>query len=139
MRYLALDLGEKRIGVALTDPGGTLAFPLSVVHCGGEAQDMEAIAHLVKEHGVGVVVVGLPRSLSGSIGPEGERVWGFVEALSRRLAVPVETYDERLSTVAAERRLLETGTRRAKRKEQRDSLAAAIVLQDFLDEGRPSS
>ena len=137
MRLLGLDVGERRIGVALSDPGGVLAFPLSILERQVEGRDVEEVARLVAEHGADGVVVGLPRSLSGAIGPQAERVLTFVSVLKEKLGVPVHTYDERLSTVVAQRRLQEVG-KKGKRggagpKKHLDAEAAAVILQGYLD------
>ncbi|MEE9203256.1 MAG: Holliday junction resolvase RuvX [Dehalococcoidia bacterium] len=140
MRLLGLDVGERRIGVAASDPGGVLAFPLIILERRVEGRDMEAVARLVAEHGAGGVVVGLPRSLSGATGTQAERVLTFVAALKQKLGVPVHTYDERLSTVVAERRQREVGKPGKKGKGGRgvpkkhlDAEAAAVILQGYLD------
>ena len=129
MAILGLDVGEKRIGVALAD--GLLAIPLTVIDRTEKGADLELILVLAKEHGVERIVVGLPRSLDGSIGKQAERVLTFSRALSQH--IHVDTWDERLSTVAAERLLLDAGMKREKRKEKRDAMAAAIILQAYLD------
>ena len=131
MAILGLDVGEKRIGVALAD--GLLAIPLTVIDRAGEEADLERVLALAKEHGVKRIVVGLPRSLDGSIGRQAERVLSFSSALSESTDVPVDTWDERLSTVSAERLLLGAGVKRDKRRAQRDAMAAAIILQSYLD------
>jgi putative Holliday junction resolvase len=131
MAILGLDVGEKRIGVALAD--GLLAIPLTVIDRAGEGADLEIVLALAEEHGVKRIVVGLPRSLDGSIGRQAERVLSFSSALSESTDVPVDTWDERLSTVSAERLLLGAGVKRDKRRARRDAMAAAIILQSYLD------
>jgi putative Holliday junction resolvase len=131
MAILGLDVGEKRIGVALAD--GLLAIPLTVIDRAGEGADLERVLALAEEHGVKRIVVGLPRSLDGSIGKQAERVLSFSSALSESTDVPVDTWDERLSTVSAERLLLDAGVKREKRRARRDAMAAAIILQSYLD------
>ena len=131
MAILGLDVGEKRIGVALAD--GLLAIPLTVIDRAGEEADLERVLALAEEHGVKRIVVGLPRSLDGSIGRQAERVLSFSSALSESTDVPVDTWDERLSTVSAERLLLGAGVKRDKRRARRDAMAAAIILQSYLD------
>lgn len=131
MAILGLDVGEKRIGVALAD--GLLAIPLTVIDRAGEEADLERVLTLAEEHGVKRIVVGLPRSLDGSIGRQAERVLSFSSALSESTDVPVDTWDERLSTVSAERLLLGAGVKRDKRRARRDAMAAAIILQSYLD------
>ena len=133
MRRLGLDIGEKRIGVALGDPLGILAIPLSVITRRDEKADLETILQLVQQHQVGGIVVGLPRSMDGSIGREAEKVQDFISLLSEHSQLPVEPWDERLSTKAAERLMLDAGSKRSQRKEWRDALAAALILQGYLD------
>jgi len=126
MRILAVDIGEKRIGVAVADDRAMVAIPLATVPA--EPDSVEAVARLVREQGADLLVVGLPLSMSGALGPQGQKVMALVEELSGRLPIPVETWDERLSTVEAQRRL---GPGHP--KERQDALAAAIVLQSYLD------
>jgi putative Holliday junction resolvase len=136
VRLLALDVGGVRIGVALSDETGTLASGLATLRAVGPRKDAQAVAALVREHGVGEVVVGLPLRLDGSLGPQGEKVMGFVERLRRVLRVPVVTRDERLTSVAAGERLAEAGVKRRDRKARIDQAAATLVLQELLDERR---
>jgi len=131
MAILGLDVGQKRIGVALAQD--LVAIPLTVIERAGEKGDLEKVLALAREHGVKRIVVGLPRSLDGSIGQQAERTLAFTRELSQRTDIPVDTWDERLSTVAAERLLLDTGMKREKRKAHRDAMAAAIILQSYLD------
>ncbi len=133
MRRLGLDIGEKRIGVALSDPLGILAIPLSVITRSGEEADLETILHLAQQNQVGCIVVGLPRSMDGSIGRQAQEVQLFIDLLSEQSHLPVESWDERLSTKAADRLMLDAGAKRSKRKEWRDALAAALILQGYLD------
>jgi putative Holliday junction resolvase len=131
MRVLGLDLGERRIGVALSDPLGWLASPLTVLSCESREAELAAIEELTRKHQVERVVVGYPRSLSGTVGPQAQRVDKYVERLRTRLPVPVVLWDERLSTVQAERLIRETG-KRVQRK-RIDAAAAAVILQSYLD------
>jgi putative Holliday junction resolvase len=133
MRILGLDIGDKRIGVALSDPQGMLAGALTTIERRDSAADIQAILNLVEKHGVERIVIGLPRSLNGSIGQQAEKVQAFSEMLGQKVDVPVESWDERLSTVAAERLLIEVGAKRAKRKKHRDAIAASFILQGYLD------
>jgi len=133
MSTLGLDIGEKRIGVAIADPEVLLAIPLTVIERVGEEADLKAILDLANEHGARRIVVGLPRSLDGSIGKQAERVISFSRVLSQRTDIPVDTWDERLSTVAAERLLSDAGVKSDKRRARRDAMAAAIILQSYLD------
>lgn len=131
MAILGLDVGDKRIGVAFAD--GLLAIPLTVVDRAGEETDMEKLLALAREHGAERIVIGLPLSMNGNIGRQAEKVLAFSRALSEHVDIPVDTWDERLSTVAAERLLLNSGMKREKRKGKRDAMAAAIILQAYLD------
>jgi len=133
MRILALDLGDVRIGVALSDETETLATGLKTLQSFGPRKDAQAISALVREHEVGEVVVGMPWRLDGSLGPQGERVTAFVERLRRSLRVPVALWDERLSSVAADELLAEAGVRRRDRKSRIDRAAATLILQGYLD------
>ena len=132
MRALALDLGSKRIGIALS--AGTLATPYEVLpRSGSRDQDHRRIADHVAETEAELVVVGLPFSLDGSVGPAAQRVLDEVEQLAATVGVPVETWDERLSTVTAERSLLDQHLRAPARRKVVDQVAAAVILQSWLD------
>lgn len=139
MRILALDLGDARIGAALSDETGTLASGLPTLSAVGPRKDAQRIAALAREHGVGEVVVGLPLRLDGSLPPRGEAVLAFVERLRRVVRVPVTTRDERLTSVAAAERLAEAGVRGRERKERLDRAAAVLILQELLDERRAAA
>jgi putative holliday junction resolvase len=130
---MALDVGDVRIGVALSDETGTLASGLVTLEAVGPRKDAQALAALVREHDVGEVVVGLPLRLDGSLGPQAEKVVALVERLRRVLRLPVVTRDERLTSVAADERLAEAGVRRRDRKARIDQAAAALILQEHLD------
>lgn len=137
MRAVGIDLGEKRIGVAVS--AGSVATPYEVVQRSGDRQrDRRAIADLVAETEAEVVVVGLPLSLDGSLGPAARAALDEVEALRDTLSVPVETYDERLTTVTADRQLKEQGLDAKARRRIVDKVAASILLQAWLD-ARPTS
>jgi putative holliday junction resolvase len=139
-RVLALDVGSRRLGVAVSDPTGTLATPLVTLPRRDPGEDASAIERLAAEHGAGVVVVGLPVSLSGRDGPAARSVRAYVEQL--RQAAPgldFELVDERLSTVAAERALVAGGVRRRARRELVDQVAASVFLQSWLDSRRRSA
>jgi putative Holliday junction resolvase len=134
MRSLGLDIGDKRIGVALSDPDGILASPLTVINRTDESQDIAAIVDIVGQQGVGRIIVGLPYSLDGSLGEQAEKVKTFTQRLTSRISVPLEYRDERLTTVMAER--LRRAVKGKKTKKARDDAqAAAIILQGYLDEG----
>jgi putative Holliday junction resolvase len=131
-RVLGLDLGDVRIGVAISDDDRRMAVPLGTIHTGAPA-DLKAIAKLVEEHAATTVVVGLPLSMTGERGPAAVKAGSFAEALRSFLHVPVELHDERLSTVEAERALREAGVSDKRRRHQVDEVAATVILQAWLD------
>ena len=133
MRILGLDVGEKRIGVALSDPLGIIASALIVIEGKTETDAIQRVVALAREHEAERIVVGLPRSLDGSLGPQARKVQTFADSLAGRIDIPVVTWDERLSTVEAERTLVQAGMKRDKRKKRLDSVAAALILQGYLD------
>jgi len=137
MRVLALDVGERRVGIAISDPLGVLARPLQALTRGSREEDFAAIAGLVAEHEVGLVVVGRPLSLDGTEGPQARRVAGYAESLAERLSVRVVSWDERYSTAEAESILLQNRKKkdrqRARKNGELDALAAAVILQSYLD------
>ena len=133
-RVLGVDLGTSRIGVALSDGGQRLATGLTVVHRSGDrAADRRALARLVEEEETVAMVVGLPRSLDGSLGAAALDALAEVAALKEVVAVPVETCDERFTTVTAHRALRSGGTRSRDRRKVVDQVAAAVMLQSWLD------
>ena len=136
MRVLALDVGDKRVGVALSDPTGILASPLTTVHRRSDSEDVEAVLDLVARHEVGEIVVGIPLSLSGEEGRQARLVARFKEALAARTAVPVTVQDERYSTVQAERMMREAGVEPSRERDRVDAAAATVVLQAYLDSRR---
>jgi putative holliday junction resolvase len=140
VRVLALDLGTRRIGVAVSDATGTLASPHDVVTRSAErARDHARIRELVSETGATRVIVGLPLSLDGGVGPAARQVLDEVDELRATTDVPVETYDERLTTVTAERHLREQGRKGRSRRQVIDKAAAAVLLQAWLDAHRDDS
>jgi len=132
-RLLALDFGSHRIGVAVSDPLGITARQLKAIRREGDRKDIEAIRSLSSEHGVETVLIGLPLLLDGNEGSQAVKARRFGEKLKELTGLPVALWDERFSTAQAERHLIESGVRREKRKEVRDSLAAALILQSALD------
>ena len=142
MRVLALDLGTRRIGVAVSDAGGTMATPYSVIERSGDvAADRSRVAEIVAEVGAGMVLVGLPLSMDGRKGPAARAALEEAEALRGMLDVPVESYDERLSSVSANRALTEAGVTGRRRQKARkagavDQAAATVFLQSWLDKNR---
>jgi putative Holliday junction resolvase len=133
MRILALDHGTKRIGVALSDETATIAQPLEFIPAEPFAKVLQRIKEIVTEKEVREILVGLPRNMNGTYGPAAESARQFAAALKEALGIPVKTWDERLTTVQANRFLIEAGMRREQRKKKVDQSAAAILLQSYLD------
>ncbi|MDD5127151.1 MAG: Holliday junction resolvase RuvX [Dehalococcoidales bacterium] len=131
MRSLGLDVGDKRIGVALSDPVGILATPLMIIRCVETEADLKEIVALVEKHQVGHIIVGLPLALSGGSSFQAEKVKSFTNQLRQHTGVPIEYRDERLSTVSAKRMM--RGVRQIS-KNGHDAIAAALILQSYLDE-----
>ena len=120
--------------MALSDPGGILASPFTIIDRSDVRQDIDAIINIVEQHQVGQIVAGLPRSMNGSIGQQAEKVQAFVQGLCRFTEVPVEFRDERLTTVSAKRLRQAAGTKKPRGKARDDAIAAALILQGYLDE-----
>lgn len=140
MRVVGIDLGSRRIGVAVSDGDGVLASPYEVVErTGDRAGEHLRLARLVEEVGAGLVVVGLPLSLDGSDGPAALAAREEAVALAAAVGVPVETHDERFTTVSAHQAMAAAGTRSRARRETVDSVAAAVMLQSWLDRRRRRS
>jgi putative Holliday junction resolvase len=139
MRTLGLDVGDRRTGVALSDPLGMLASPLLVFELKDEATDIAYILRLVEQYSVEKIIVGLPQSMNGTMGSQAEKVKAFGEKLKQHSPVPIEYRDERLTTVSAKQMLLESGNKKynKNRKIELDAAAAAIILQSYLNETRP--
>jgi putative Holliday junction resolvase len=134
MRVVGIDLGSKRIGVAMSDASGTIASPLTVLRRGGSrAADHAAIAAIVFEYEAKIVVVGLPLTLAGDVGPAARAAIDEASAIAKVVGVPVETFDERLTTVAADAILMERRMRAEARRRLVDKVAAAVMLQAWLD------
>lgn len=133
MRLIGLDVGDKTIGIALSDESATLATGLPTMRRSALKKDLRALADLARDRDVGTFVVGLPRSLDGSEGPQAQKVRAFVEVLKGAVKLPVVTWDERFTTVAAEQALIEGGVSRARRKGLIDKVAAVLILQNYLD------
>lgn len=133
MRILALDHGTKRIGVAISDEMKMIAQPLEYIPAEPFAAFLERLKHLLREKQVELVLVGMPRNMDGSYGPAALKVQEFVAALKAAVAVPIKTWDERLTSALANRFLLQGNVRRDQRKEKVDKMAAALLLQSYLD------
>ncbi len=132
-RLLALDLGEKTIGLALSDPTRTVATALETLRRTAFTKDAEKLKALIAKHGIGGVVIGLPVNMNGTEGPRCQSVRAFAQSLERLIAEPIALWDERLSTMAVTRTLVEADMSRRRRAEVVDKLAAAYILQGFLD------
>ena len=138
-RVLGLDVGGRRIGLAISDGAGLLATPYSAIQRRSLEQDIAAIVGIVHEEEVGQIIVGLPLSLDGSVGPQAERTMAFYEALKAASPVPVKTWDERFSSAEAEQRLREAGISPSRNRGRLDASAAAVVLQAYLDAQRQTT
>ena len=133
MRVLAIDHGTKRMGIALSDPSGIVATPLEYVPAEPFAGFLARLKELIREKEVSLILIGMPRNMDGSYGPAAAKVQEFVAVLKENIAVPIRTWDERLTSAQANRFLLQADVRRKDRKEKVDKAAAAILLQSFLD------
>lgn len=133
MRILGLDHGTRRIGVALSDEMRLIAQPLEYIPSEPFAEFVERLGKILREQNVELIVIGLPRNMDGSYGPAAEKVREFVQALAAKINVRIKLWDERLTTVQAQRVLIQGGTRRQQRKQKVDQIAAAILLQSYLD------
>ena len=133
MRILALDIGDVRIGVAVSDPTGMISTGLGVIKRESIEKDIEKIMNYIKEYKVERVVSGLPKNMDGSIGFQAEKVLKFLEEFQKVYDGPVIKWDERLTTVSAHRTMAEKKTKIKKRKEEVDKIAACYILQGYLD------
>jgi putative pre-16S rRNA nuclease len=138
MRILAIDHGTKRIGLAVSDELGMIAQPLGLLAAEPFDAFLRGLKAILAEKPVELVLVGLPRNMDGSYGPAAEKVREFVAALAAAIPVPIKTWDERLTSVQANRLLIQANVRRTQRREKVDKLAAAILLQSYLD-SRPNA
>lgn len=127
---MALDVGEKTVGIAVSDELGICASPRETLRRDGT--ELDRLQKLVTSEEIGEIVVGLPISLNGTLGPMAQKVIEFVGQLRERVTIPVETWDERLTTAEAEKMLIATDTRRAKRRQVIDQIAASLILQNYL-------
>lgn len=132
-RIMGLDIGDKTIGVAVSDLMGLTAQGVTTIKRVGKKKDIEEIKKIIAEKQVNKIVSGLPKNMNGTVGTQGEKVQKFCELLKEETNLPIEFWDERLSTVAAERSLIEGNVRRENRKKVIDMLAAVIILQGYLD------
>ena len=135
-RIMGLDVGDKTIGVAVSDLMGFTAQGVKTVKRVGKKKDIEALKEIIKERQVNKIVSGLPKNMNGTLGPQGEKVIKFCELLEQETGIKIEYWDERFSTVAAERTLIQGNVRRENRKGVIDMVAAVIILQGYLDRQR---
>ena len=131
MAIIGLDVGDKHIGVAMAV--GNVAVPIAVIERTEEEEDLERIAALTRDYDTELIVIGLPRSMDCTIGPQAELVLDFAKSLSNYTDIPIDMCDERLTTVTADRLLQESGAKRKKRKANIDAMAAAVILQAYID------
>lgn len=133
MRVMALDVGDKTIGVAVSDPLGFTAQGVETIRRTGAKADYKRIREIIAEKEVNIIVVGLPKNMNGTIGFQGEKVLEFVEGLKKRFNQQIIMWDERLTTVAAEKALISGDVNRKDRKNVIDMVAATYILQGYLD------
>ncbi len=135
MRIIGIDFGDKRIGIAISDPLGIIAQGVAVIGKGATfAEDVKELKKIMKKYeSINEIVVGLPKTMSGEIGIAAEKVLKFVEALKTAFRIPIVTWDERLTTAQAERELVGDGVRRSRRRKVIDSLAAVLILQSWME------
>ncbi len=133
MRVLGLDVGEKTIGVAVSDPLGFTAQGIKTINRKSKKNDIDELKQICLAYEVDTIVIGLPKNMNGTIGPQGEKIISLSEFIKENLNLPVKLWDERLTTVAAHKAMLEADLSRAKRKKIVDKLAATYILQGYLD------
>jgi len=133
---MALDIGDKRIGVALSDPLQILASPLQTIVRTNDEYALQEITSLVNKHSVEKLIIGMPYSLDGTMGPQAEKVLSFKDKVAAQLDIETVLQDERLSSVTAGQKLKETRKRSARLREKIDAAAAAVILQSYLDESK---
>jgi len=133
MKILCLDIGTKRIGVAISDPMGITAQALSTIRREDDEGVASSIKRLLQEEAVKEVIIGLPLNMDGSRGPQADKAVSFADFLSRKIGIPIKMWDERMSTLQVERIMIKAGTSRQKRKRKIDQLAAQVILQSYLN------
>ena len=133
MRILAIDHGTKRMGIAVSDEMRTIAQPLEFIAAEPLDKFFGRLAQIIADKQISLIVIGVPRNMDGTYGPAAAKVQEFITALKEVVAVPIKSWDERLTSVQANRYLIEADVRRSKRKEKVDKTAAAILLQSYLD------
>ncbi|AJA48217.1 putative holliday junction resolvase [Clostridium pasteurianum DSM 525 = ATCC 6013] len=133
MRILGLDIGDRTIGVAVSDPLGYTAQGITTIRRKNEEKDIEELIKLCKQYNVETIISGLPKNMNGTMGPQSEKVLQFCEILKEKIDIPIKMWDERLTTVAAHKAMLEADLSRSKRKKIVDKIAATYILQGYLD------
>lgn len=133
MRVLGLDIGDRTVGVAISDPLGYTAQGITTIRRKNIETDINKLLDICNEYNVDTIVAGLPKNMNGTIGPQSEKVLGFCDLIKEKISAPIIMWDERLTTVAAERIMLEGDLSRAKRKKIVDKIAATYILQGYLD------
>ena len=133
MRILGLDVGQKTIGVAVSDPLGFTAQGITTIRREKKSKDIEELKKICDEYKVETIVIGLPKNMNGTIGFAGEKIQEFSELIKEEIGIKIEFWDERLTTVAAHRAMLEADLSRGKRKKIVDKIAASYILQGYLD------
>ena len=133
MRIIGIDYGEKRIGLAISDPLGITAQGLATIEHTHIQEDLQKILTIIREKEVGEIVVGLPKHMNNTLGEKAQAVLAFVDLIKKHVNIPVNTIDERLSTVMSHRAMLEANLSRKKRKDRVDMIAAQLILQNYLD------
>ncbi|MDB6017882.1 MAG: rnhD [Pedosphaera sp.] len=133
MRVLAIDHGTKRMGLAISDELGVIALPMEFVPAEPFAAFLLRVKEIIKEKQVEMLLVGMPRNMDGSYGPAALKVQAFIAVLQETVAIPIKSWDERLTSTQANRYLIQANVRRDKRKQKVDQTAAAILLQSYLD------
>ena len=136
-RILGIDFGTRRIGLALSDPTGTLASPLPFLENTGPQKITAALQELIQAHGIQTLVIGLPRNMDGTYGPAAQKVRDFIAQIKPHLPASIIALDERLTTAQASRDLSQMGLNQKELRKKVDSSAAALILQQFLDRTRP--
>lgn len=133
MRIMGLDIGEKTIGIAICDPLGYTAQGITTVRRKGKESDIEELKKVCNEYQVEEIIAGLPKNMNGTLGPQSEKIIKFCDFIKERLTLPLKYWDERLTTVAANKAMLESDMSRSKRKKIVDKVAATYILQGYLD------
>jgi putative holliday junction resolvase len=133
MRILGLDVGDRTIGVAVSDPFGLIAQGVDTIRRKNIEEDLRQLREICSNYNVDIIVVGLPKNMNGTLGPQGQKVLDFCEVIKNSIDIKIDMWDERLTTVAANRAMLEADMSREKRKKLVDKVAATYILQGYLD------